>query len=85
MNVITKRRHAGPIHLLLSDVVMPGLSGRQTAERISQRRKETKVVYMSGHADDTLGARGVLDADTLLLNKPFGERALNLCLRAVLG
>jgi PAS domain S-box-containing protein len=78
-------RHAGPIHLLLSDVVMPGLSGRQTAERLSERRKETKVVYMSGHADDTLGPRGVLDADTVLLNKPFGERALNQCLRAVLG
>jgi FixJ family two-component response regulator len=37
---------------------MPGLSGRQTAERLSERRKEMKVVYMSGHADDTLGSRG---------------------------
>jgi CheY-like chemotaxis protein len=78
-------RHVGPIHLLLSDVVMPGLSGRQTAERLSARRKEMKVVYMSGHADDTLGPRGVLDAGTVLLSKPFGERALNRCLRAVLG
>jgi CheY-like chemotaxis protein len=78
-------RHAGPIHLLLSNVVMPGLSGRQTAERLSVRHKETKVVYMSGHTDDILGARGVLDAETVLLSKPFGERALNQCLRAVLG
>ena len=78
-------RHGGPIHLLLSDVVMPGISGRQVAEKLVQRRPETKVVYMSGHSDDTLGPRGALDPDTVLLAKPFGERALTQCLREVLG
>ena len=83
--LLASDRHGGPIHLLLSDVVMPGISGRQVAEKLVKRRPETKVVYMSGHADDTLGDRGVLDADTVLLSKPFSERALTQCLRAVLG
>jgi CheY-like chemotaxis protein len=64
-------RHAGPIHLLLTDVVMPRLSGRELAERIGPMRPEMRVMYMSGYTDDAIIRHGVLDADTVLLQKPF--------------
>jgi signal transduction histidine kinase/ActR/RegA family two-component response regulator len=78
-------RHPGVIDLLLSDVVMPGINGRQVAEEITVRRPTTKVVFMSGYSDEALGARGILDPGTTLLPKPFTGPALDRCLRQVLG
>jgi PAS domain S-box-containing protein len=65
------RQHAGPIHLLLTDVVMPEMSGRDLADRLIQTRPQLKILYMSGYTDDAIVHHGVLDPGTVLLQKPF--------------
>ncbi|HKD00221.1 MAG TPA: GAF domain-containing protein, partial [Methylomirabilota bacterium] len=65
------RRHSGPIHLLLTDVVMPEMSGRDLADRLVQSRPGLKILYMSGYTDDAIVHHGVLDPGTVLLQKPF--------------
>lgn len=82
----TATAYSGSIHLLLTDVIMPGMSGRTLAEQIRARRPETKVLFISGYADDTVLHNGqVLDANTSLLPKPFSPEALDLKIREVLG
>jgi PAS domain S-box-containing protein len=69
-------RHAGTIHLLLTDVVMPGLSGRELAERLRRARPEVKVLYMSGYTDDAMMRHGLHETDAQFLQKPFSLDAL---------
>ncbi len=78
------RAHAGPIHLLLTDVVMPGLSGRALSEQFRAERPEARVLYMSGYTDEIIGHHGLLEAGTALLQKPFTGNALALKVREVL-
>jgi PAS domain S-box-containing protein len=77
-------RHDGPVHLLLSDVVMPGMSGRHLAEQLTQTCPEMKVLYMSGYTSDTIVRHGVLEAQMPFLNKPFTAAALLRKVREVL-
>ncbi|MGB6544815.1 MAG: PAS domain S-box protein [Candidatus Acidiferrales bacterium] len=77
------RRHNEPIHLLLTDMVMPGMKGHEVAKSLIAIHPELKVVYMSGYASFT--GRGMLDSDAALLQKPFTRGALLSKLRAVLN
>ncbi len=69
-------RHAGPIQLLVSDVVMPRMSGRVLADRLRGQRPELRVLLMSGHPPDALLEHGVANPDESLLEKPFGAATL---------
>jgi len=76
--------HPGPIHLLLTDVIMPGMNGRELAYRISSLRPETKVLYMSGYTEKAVGHNAMLDAGITLLQKPFTLPALKTKVRELL-
>ena len=72
------------IDLLLSDLIMPGLGGRETAERLRELHPETAILFMSGYTDDAVLRRGVLTGGAAFLEKPFGSDALNRRVRDVL-
>ncbi|MGA2300981.1 MAG: PAS domain S-box protein [Candidatus Acidiferrum sp.] len=67
---------SGKIHLLLTDVVMPGMNGRVLAEQLLPKRPGMKVLYMSGYTDSFIAGHGVLEEGTHLLHKPFTEEVL---------
>jgi len=77
-------RHDGPVHLLITDVVMPEMGGRELSERLTQKCLNSKVLYMSGHADDVIVRHGVLEAGASFLRKPFTPNDLARKVRAVL-
>jgi PAS domain S-box-containing protein len=78
------QRHSGPIHLLLTDVVMPGMSGRQLADQLARTRPDTRVLFASGYTDDAVVRHGVLEEGTPYLQKPFTPESLARKVREVL-
>jgi CheY-like chemotaxis protein len=78
------KQHTQPIHLLLTDVVMPRTSGKELVKRLSTLHPETRVLYMSGYTNDAVVRLGLSEGDTPFLQKPFGPDALLLKVREVL-
>ncbi len=75
---------SGPLHLLLTDAVMPGMTGRQLAEQMYRSRPETRVLYMSGYTENVLGQNGILDPEMEFVQKPFAPADLARKVREVL-
>jgi PAS domain S-box-containing protein len=77
--------YSGPIDLLVTDVVMPGMTGRELAGLLVQSRPRVKVIYMSGYSSDVIGKQGVIAPDVDYLPKPFTPAELSSKVREVLG
>ena len=82
--LLTCERHPGPIHLMVTDVVMPQMSGRELADRLTPLRPEMKIIYISGYTEDALVQHGVADLSVAFLQKPFKPIELARQVRAVL-
>jgi two-component system, cell cycle sensor histidine kinase and response regulator CckA len=78
------QQHPGPIHLLVTDLVMPRMSGRQLANRLTQARPQMRVLFMSGYTDEAVMRHGVLEPDLVFLQKPFSAISLARKVREVL-
>jgi PAS domain S-box-containing protein len=79
------RTHGNPIHLLLTDVVMPHMNGQELARTLAPLRPDMKVLYMSGYTEEDGVLREILDSDTIFLQKPFTPSALAGKVRTVLN
>jgi PAS domain S-box-containing protein len=77
--------HPGPVHMLITDVVMPHLSGPELATKLSAERSDMKVLFISGYTDDTVFRHGVLEGGVAFLQKPFNLKALAQKIREVLS
>jgi PAS domain S-box-containing protein len=78
-------KHPGAIDLLITDVVMPGISGRKVAELVQARRPGIKILFMSGYIDDAVVRHGIVDSIDAFLHKPFSPLALTTRVRSVLA
>jgi signal transduction histidine kinase/ActR/RegA family two-component response regulator len=77
--------HPGEIHLLIADVIMPGMSGRDVAQRLSERRPAIRLLFISGFTADVIAQRGILDGGLNFLPKPFTRDQLARKVREVLA
>ena len=83
--VALARRHTAKIHLLVTDVVMPGINGRDLWRQLSALRPDLKCVYMSGYPANAISRHGVLEASAHFIQKPFAQKELTAKVRAALG
>ncbi len=79
------RAHDGPIHVLLADVVMPGMNGRELSEQLTAERADMRVLFMSGYPDDAIVRQGIQTASVHFIQKPFSMEALMGKIRAALA
>jgi len=82
--IVMAREHRGPVHMLLTDVVMPGMNGRKLADRLLEDAPNLKCLFMSGYTDGIMGKGGVLAEDVHFLQKPFSPKSLAEKVRQVL-
>jgi two-component system, cell cycle sensor histidine kinase and response regulator CckA len=82
--LVLATKHRGPIHLLLTDLVMPGISGKTLAQRLAVMHPEAEVLYMSGYTDDAVIRNGGPEAGTAFLQKPFSPDTVARKVREVL-
>jgi FixJ family two-component response regulator len=82
--LVISEQHAASIHLLLTDVIMPRMSGRELSDRLQQQRPAMKVLFMSGYTDDAIVHHGILDAAVAFLQKPITPATLIRKIREVL-
>jgi DNA-binding response OmpR family regulator len=78
-------QESGPIHLLVTDVVMPGMNGKELSDRLTNVRPNLTVLFISGYTADVIAKRGVLDPGVAFLHKPFSPDELAAKVREVLG
>ncbi|MEO8369424.1 MAG: PAS domain S-box protein [Candidatus Solibacter sp.] len=83
--LLLARQHPGPIHLLLTDVIMPGMTGKEVSTQLLAHRPGTKVLFISGYSGELIAHRGILDAGVDYLPKPFTPDSLVAKVREVLG
>ncbi len=83
-SLISEHHKGRPIHLLLTDVAMPGMNGHELAQRLVSCRPEMKVIYMSGDTKSSLVHDGVLKPATIVIQKPFSRDVLECKVREVL-
>jgi CheY-like chemotaxis protein len=79
------KQHDGKIDLVITDVVMPGMSGREMAQQLGQTRPEVKVLFLSGYTEDAILSDGSIEPGTAFLQKPFSLQNLSRKVREVLG
>jgi two-component system cell cycle sensor histidine kinase/response regulator CckA len=82
--LLIAEQHPDTIHLLLTDVIMPRVSGKQLAERLRPLRTEMRILYMSGYAEEIIAPHGVLEEGTAFIEKPLTAEALGRKIREVL-
>ena len=76
--------HPGPIHILVTDMVMPIMSGKELVSRLGPLRPEMKILYMSGYTEDAIASQGNIEPGTAFLEKPFSPDALVRKIREIL-
>jgi CheY-like chemotaxis protein len=75
--IATVAEHAGPVHLLLTDVVMPGMNGRELATRLRRHQPDLACLYMSGYTTNVIAHQGVLADGVHFIQKPFSRQELS--------
>jgi two-component system, cell cycle sensor histidine kinase and response regulator CckA len=79
------RQHQGRIDLLVTDVILPRMGGREIAERLAGMQPSMKILFLSGYTDDAVVRHGILEAQVAFLQKPFSPVSLATKVREVLG
>jgi DNA-binding response OmpR family regulator len=78
-------RHQEPIHLILTNVILPGITGRELAEQLKARMPAAKVLYVSGHPEADIATYGIVPGDVEFIQKPYSPDFLAARIREILG